>query len=111
MPNGERNVNIRYETFRWNTVLNTTYAGSQLLLRRFGIERPDRVVLAGAFGATSGLCYAWIAGHTGLEARLIDKMLDACTGLSAEKSNELGKKIKRKVDEVLPTGGEASPLS
>ena len=27
------------------------YAGSQLLLRRFGIERPDRVVLAGAFGS------------------------------------------------------------
>ncbi|MFI5398321.1 MAG: ASKHA domain-containing protein [Candidatus Binatia bacterium] len=27
------------------------YAGSQLLLRRFGIDRPDRVVLAGAFGS------------------------------------------------------------
>jgi uncharacterized 2Fe-2S/4Fe-4S cluster protein (DUF4445 family) len=27
------------------------YAGSQLLLRRFGVERPDRVVLAGAFGS------------------------------------------------------------
>jgi len=27
------------------------YAGSQLLLRRFGIARPDRVVLAGAFGS------------------------------------------------------------
>lgn len=27
------------------------YAGSQILLRRFGVERPDRVVLAGAFGS------------------------------------------------------------
>jgi uncharacterized 2Fe-2S/4Fe-4S cluster protein (DUF4445 family) len=26
-------------------------AGAQLLLRRFGIERPDKVILAGAFGA------------------------------------------------------------
>lgn len=27
------------------------YAGAQLLLRRLGIERPDKVILAGAFGA------------------------------------------------------------
>jgi len=26
------------------------YAGARMLLRRFGIERPDRVILAGAFG-------------------------------------------------------------
>lgn len=27
------------------------YAGAQVLLRRFGVEQPDKVVLAGAFGA------------------------------------------------------------
>jgi uncharacterized 2Fe-2S/4Fe-4S cluster protein (DUF4445 family) len=37
------------------------YAGSQLLLRRFGIERPDRVVLAGAFGSVIDIEHAlWL---------------------------------------------------
>ncbi len=58
----------------------------------------------------SGLSYAWITGHTGLEARLIDKMLDACTGLSPEKSNELVQKIMRKVDELLPTVQKQVPF-
>ena len=31
------------------------YAGSRLLLERFGAERPDRVVLAGAFGSVIDL--------------------------------------------------------
>lgn len=31
------------------------YAGSEVLLRRFGVERPDRVILAGAFGSVIDL--------------------------------------------------------
>jgi methylamine--corrinoid protein Co-methyltransferase len=58
----------------------------------------------------SGLSYAWIAGHTGLEVRLIDKMLDACTGLSPEKANELAQKIMRKVDDLLPTVQKQVPF-
>jgi len=58
----------------------------------------------------SGLSYAWIAGHTGLEARLIDQMMEACTGLSPEKSNELAQKIMRKVDELLPTVQKQVPF-
>ncbi|MBP1687843.1 MAG: methylamine---corrinoid protein Co-methyltransferase [Deltaproteobacteria bacterium] len=51
----------------------------------------------------SGMSYSWISGHTGLEARLIDQMMKACTGLSAERANDLAQKIMRKVDELLPT--------
>jgi hypothetical protein len=50
----------------------------------------------------SGLSYAWIAGHTGLEARLIGEMLDGCAGMSADRANELAQKIMAKVDELLP---------
>lgn len=58
----------------------------------------------------SGMSYSWISGHTGLEARLIDQMMKACAGLSAEKSNELAQKIMRKVDEVLPTVQKQVPF-
>lgn len=51
----------------------------------------------------SGMSYAWIAGHTGLEARLIGKMMDACTGMPAGEANALAQKIMRRVDDLLPT--------
>ncbi len=51
----------------------------------------------------SGLSYAWIAGHTGLEARLIGEMMEATAGMPAEDANELTQKIMVKVDELLPT--------
>lgn len=54
----------------------------------------------------SGLSYAWIAGRTALEARLIDRMLKACAGLSARQANTLAQRIMRKVDELLPTKKE-----
>ncbi len=50
----------------------------------------------------SGLSYAWVSGHTGLETRLIDQMMQACVGMSPEQANELSQKIMRKVDELLP---------
>jgi hypothetical protein len=55
-----------------------------------------------ATSVASGLSYAWIAGHTGLEARLIGEMLDGCAGMSADRANELSQKIMAKVDELLP---------
>jgi methylamine--corrinoid protein Co-methyltransferase len=51
----------------------------------------------------SGMSYAWIAGHTGLEARLIDEILQATAGMPADRANELTQKIMAKVDELLPT--------
>ncbi len=58
----------------------------------------------------SGLSYAWIAGHTGLEARLIGQMMDACAGMPADRANELAQKIMRKVDELLPTATKPIPF-
>jgi hypothetical protein len=58
----------------------------------------------------SGLSYAWIAGHTGLEARLIGEMLDGCAGMSADRANELAQKIMAKVDELLPKVDEQLPF-
>jgi hypothetical protein len=50
----------------------------------------------------SGMSYAWIAGHTGLEARLIDEIMRAAAGMPAETANELTQKIMRRVDELMP---------
>jgi methylamine---corrinoid protein Co-methyltransferase len=58
----------------------------------------------------SSLSYAWIAGHTGLEARLIDQMMRACTGLSANQANDLAQKIMQRVDELLPTVTKPVPF-
>jgi len=41
----------------------------------------------------SGFCYAWIAGHSGLEARLVGEIMNAVAGMDREKANELLKKI------------------
>jgi hypothetical protein len=58
----------------------------------------------------SGLSYAWIAGHTGLEARLIGEMMDACAGMSAEHANELAQRIMGRVDELLPSVKKQIPF-
>ncbi|CAB1368335.1 monomethylamine:corrinoid methyltransferase [Denitratisoma oestradiolicum] len=47
----------------------------------------------------SGLSYAWISGHTGLEARLIGEMMDVLAGYPADKANELGLRILARVEE------------
>lgn len=48
-----------------------------------------------------GLAYAWIAGHTGLEARLIGEVMNATAGMEKDKANDLAKKIQVKVDERI----------
>jgi methylamine--corrinoid protein Co-methyltransferase len=37
----------------------------------------------------SGFCYAWIAGHSGLETRLVGEILRAVAGMERSKANEL----------------------
>jgi hypothetical protein len=58
----------------------------------------------------SGMSYAWIAGHTGLEARLIDEIMQATTGMPADQANELAQKIMLKVDELLPSVDQQLPF-
>ena len=58
----------------------------------------------------SGLAYSWISGHTGLEARLINEMMEAVTRKSAGQANELAQRIMRRVDELLPTAREQVPF-
>ena len=41
----------------------------------------------------SGFCYAWIAGHTGLETRLMGEIMDAVAGMERDKANGLLKKV------------------
>lgn len=41
----------------------------------------------------SGFCYAWIAGHSGLETRLVGEILKAVSGMERDKANELLKAI------------------
>jgi hypothetical protein len=59
----------------------------------------------------SGLSYAWIAGHTGLEARLIGQMMNGCAGMAPGRANELAQKIMHKVDELLPQQKKQLPFS
>ncbi len=63
-----------------------------------------------AVSVASGLSYAWIAGHTGLEARLIDEIMKITSGMEPEKVNELAQKIMVKVDELLPTVEKQNPF-
>jgi hypothetical protein len=41
----------------------------------------------------SGFCYAWIAGHSGLEARLVGEILNVVAGMERGKANEVLKAI------------------
>ncbi|MBW2698141.1 MAG: hypothetical protein JRE70_16785, partial [Deltaproteobacteria bacterium] len=58
----------------------------------------------------SGMSYAWIAGHTGLEARLIGQMMNGCAGMPADRANELAQKIMLRVDELLPKVTDQLPF-
>lgn len=49
----------------------------------------------------SGFCYAWIAGHSGLEARLVGEILVAVAGMERDRANELLKAILRETDEKM----------
>ena len=63
---------------------------------------PVALMQAGAVAAVntnSSMSYAWITGHTGLEARLIGQLMNAAAGMNREKANELALKILKKVDE------------
>jgi len=48
----------------------------------------------------SGMSYSWIAGPCGLDARLLGEVMDVTAGMKAEKTNELIKRIMKKVDEA-----------
>jgi methylamine--corrinoid protein Co-methyltransferase len=48
-----------------------------------------------------GLSYAWVAGGTGLEARLLGEILDVTAGMDKSKARELINTIMAKVDEML----------
>ncbi len=58
----------------------------------------------------SGMSYAWIAGHSGLEARLIDEIMEVTAGMPADRANELAQKIMLKVDELLPSVDKQLPF-
>jgi methylamine--corrinoid protein Co-methyltransferase len=51
----------------------------------------------------SGMGYTWFSGHTGLEARFIGEMMDACTKLTKEQCNDLAIKIMERVEALKPT--------
>ncbi len=57
---------------------------------------PDGVVHCGAIATAltgSGFNYAWIAGATGLEARILGEVMNSTAGMSREQTNELVKRI------------------
>jgi methylamine--corrinoid protein Co-methyltransferase len=54
----------------------------------------------------SGFCYAWVAGHSGLEARMVGEILHAVAGMERAKANELLKAILEVADRrVKETSG------
>ncbi len=52
-----------------------------------------------AVNTNSSMAYAWITGHTGLEARFIGELMDAAAGMDRAKANELAQKILKRVGE------------
>jgi len=48
-----------------------------------------------------GFSYSWIAGHTGLEARLVGEVMACTAGMDKKKANELALKIMAKTEELL----------
>jgi len=48
----------------------------------------------------SGMSYCWIAGPTGLDARLLGEVMDVTAGMKTEKANELIKTILKEVDKA-----------
>lgn len=51
----------------------------------------------------SSMAYCWIAGLTGLEARLVGEAMNAVAGMDRLKANELVKRIMDRVEKTLPT--------
>jgi methylamine---corrinoid protein Co-methyltransferase len=49
----------------------------------------------------SGFAYAWIAGHTGLESRLVGETMNALAGMERGKANALLKAVLATTDEKL----------
>jgi methylamine--corrinoid protein Co-methyltransferase len=57
----------------------------------------------------SGFAYAWIAGHSGLETRLIGEILNAVAGMETARSNELLKSILKVTEQkIAETSGPRS---
>ncbi|MBW1853032.1 MAG: monomethylamine:corrinoid methyltransferase, partial [Deltaproteobacteria bacterium] len=73
-----------------------------------GIQTSVYVSAAEAVAYTAcGLSYAWVAGCTGLEARLIGEILDVTAGMDKNKADKLVKSIMGKVDDML---GKEPPM-
>jgi methylamine--corrinoid protein Co-methyltransferase len=76
---------------------------------RKGIRTGVNISAAEAVAYTAcGLSYAWVAGGTGLEARLIGEIMDVTAGMDKSKANELAKTIMAKVDTML---GNEAPMT
>lgn len=56
----------------------------------------------------SGLAYAWLAGYTALETRLIDDIFKVVSGMDREQCIEIANSIMARVDELLKT--EEKPM-
>ncbi len=57
----------------------------------------------GIANTASGFAYCWIAGLTGLEARLVGEAMNAVAGMERLKANTLVKRIMDRVEKTLPT--------
>jgi len=69
-----------------------------------GIQTGVYISAAEAVAYTAcGLSYAWVAGSTGLEARLIGETMDVTAGMDKGKANGLVKSIMEKADSLLGT--------
>jgi len=75
---------------------------------RKGIQTGFYISAAEAVAYTAcGLSYAWVAGGTGLEARLIGEIMDVIAGMDRSKANALAKLIMTKVDDMF---GQEPPM-
>jgi hypothetical protein len=73
-----------------------------------GIQTGVYISAAEAVAYTAcGLSYAWVAGSTGLEARLIGEVLEVTAGMDKGKVNGLVKAIMEKADSLL---GKEPPM-
>jgi methylamine--corrinoid protein Co-methyltransferase len=52
-----------------------------------------------------GFSYPWIAGHTGLEARMIGEIMNCTAGMDKKKANGLALKIMAKAEAMLEADG------
>jgi methylamine--corrinoid protein Co-methyltransferase len=52
-----------------------------------------------------GFSYPWIAGHTGLEARMVGEIMECTAGMDRKKANALAQKIMEKAEAMLEKDG------